>query len=71
MDDRCLRNVSSSQVIPCSIILSPEVLIRKEELLEDNVILLIIDTNMQYAHKTQYCSPERAARLLRHRAYNH
>ena len=41
--DRCLRNVNTGQVIPCSVRWIPEVLIMEAELLEDGEILLIID----------------------------
>ena len=41
--DRCLRNVNTSQVIPCSVRCIPEVLIMEEEPLEDGEIFLIID----------------------------
>ena len=42
--DRCLRNVNSGQVILCSSIWIPEVLIMEEEALEGDEIFLIIDT---------------------------
>ena len=41
--DRCLRNVNTGQVIPCSFRWIPEVLIVEKEPLEDGEILLIID----------------------------
>ena len=43
--DRCLRNVNTGQVIPCSVRWIPEVLIMEEEPLEDGGILLIIDAS--------------------------
>ena len=43
--DRCLRNVNSGQVIPCSVRWIPKVLIMEKELLEDGEILLIIDAS--------------------------
>ena len=41
--DRCLRNVNSSLVIPCFVWWIPAVLALEEKLLEDSKILLIID----------------------------
>ena len=40
--DRCVGNVNSGQVIPCSVRWIPEVLIMEEGPLEDDKILLII-----------------------------
>ena len=42
---RCLRNVNSGQVIPCSFRWIPKDLIIEEEALEDGEILLIIDAS--------------------------
>ena len=47
--DRCLRNVNTGQVIPCSARWIPEVLIMEEEPLEDGEILLIIDASERYS----------------------
>ena len=47
--DRCLRNVNTGQVIPCSVRWIPEVLIMEEEPLEDGEILLIIDASERYS----------------------
>ena len=41
--DRCLRNVNSGQIIPCSVSWIPEGLIVEEKPLEDGEILVIID----------------------------
>ena len=42
---RCLSNVNSGQVIPCSVRWIPEVLTMEEEPLEDGEILLIVDAS--------------------------
>ena len=47
--DRCLRNINTSQAIPCSVRWIPEVLIMEEEPLEDCEILLIIDASERYS----------------------
>ena len=47
--DRCLRNLNTGQVIPCSVRWIPEVLIMEEEPLEDCEILLIIDASERYS----------------------
>ena len=44
-EHRCLRNVNSGQVIPCSVGWIPEILIMEEELLKDGEILPIIDAS--------------------------
>ena len=54
--DRCLRNINSSEVIPCSVRWIPEVLIMEEEPLEDGEILLIIDGSEQYSRYAQWFS---------------
>ena len=56
--DRCLRNVNSGQVIPCSVRWILEVLIIEEEPLEDGEILLIIDASAQYSRYAQCVSAE-------------
>ena len=43
--NRCLRNVNTGQVIPCSVRWIPEVLIMEEEPTGDGEILLIIDVS--------------------------
>ena len=53
--DRCLRNVNTGQVIPCSVRWIPEVLIMEEEPLEDGEILLIIDASERYSRYAQCC----------------
>ena len=65
---RCLRNVNTGQVIPCSVRWIPEVLIMEEEPLEDGEILLIIDTSEQYSHYAQCFYVEQAARLPEHKS---
>ena len=47
--DRCLRNVNTGQVIPCSVRWIPEVSLMEEEPLENGEILLIIDASKQYS----------------------
>ena len=68
MHHRCLRNVNSGQVIPCSVRCIPEVLIMEEEAVVDGEILLIINTSEQYACYTLYFSAKKAARLLKHKS---
>ena len=68
--DRSLRNVSSGQVISCSIKWIPELLIMEEEPLEDGEILLIIDTSKQYSRYPQSLFAKQAARLLQHKSWN-
>ena len=69
--DRCLRNVNSCQVIPCSVRWIPEVLIIEEELLEDGEILLIIDARERYSRYAECFSAEQAARLPEHKLWDH
>ena len=47
--DKCLRNVNNSRVIPCSLRWIPEVLIMEEEPLEDGEILVISDASKRYS----------------------
>ena len=68
---RCLRNVNSSQVIPCFVWWIPEVLIMEEEPLEDGEIFLIIDASELYSCYTQWFSVEQAARLPEHKSWDH
>ena len=69
--DRCLRNVNSGQVIPCSVRWIPEVLIMEEEPLEDGEILLIIAASKRYSRYAQCFSAKQAARLSEHKSWNH
>ena len=69
--DRCLRNVNTGQVIPCSGKWIPEVLIMEEEPLEDGEILLIIDIREQYSRYALCFSTEQAARLPEHKSRDH
>ena len=69
--DRCLRNVNTVEVIPCSVRWIPEVLIMEEEPLEDGEILLIIDASEQYSSYAQCFSAKQAARLLEHKPWDH
>ena len=66
--NRCLRNVNSSQVIPGSVRWIPEVLIIQEEPLEDGKILLIIDISEQNSSYTECFSAKQAARLPEHKS---
>ena len=43
----------------------------EEEPLEDSKILLIIDTSEQYSRYAQCFSAEQAARLLKHKSWDH
>ena len=43
MRDRCLRNVNTGYIIPCSISSIASVLVMEEELVDDREMLLIID----------------------------
>ena len=56
--DRCLRNINSGLVIPCSVRWIPKVLIMEEEPLENSEILLIIDTSERYSRYSQCFSAE-------------
>ena len=69
--ERCLRNVNTGQVIPCSIRWIPEVLIVEEEPLEDDEILLIIDTSEGYSRYAECFSTEQVARLTTHKSWDH
>ena len=69
--DRCLRNVISGQVIPCSVRWIPEVVIMEEQPLEDGKILLIIDVSERYSRYTEYFSAKLAARLSEHKFWDH
>ena len=69
--DRCLRNVNTGQVIPCSVKWIPDVLIMEEEPLEDGEILLIIDASERYSRYAQCFSVEQAARLPEHKSWDH
>ena len=60
---RCLRNVNTGQVIPCSLWWNPQVLMMEEEPLEDGEILLIIEASEQYSRCAQCFSAEQVARL--------
>ena len=69
--DRCLRNINTGHVLPCSSRWIPEVLIMEEEPLKDVEILLIIDASELYSHYAQCFSTEQAARLPEHKSWNH
>ena len=64
--DRCLRNINTGQVIPCSVRWIPDVLVMEVEPLEDGEILLIINAREQYSRYAQCFSTEQAARLPEH-----
>ena len=66
----CMRNINSSQVIPCSIKWIAEVLIMVEEPLEDSKILQIIDAREQYDHYMPCFSLKQAARLLEQKCWD-
>ena len=69
--NRCLRNINTGQVIPCSVRWIPEVLIMEEEPLEDGEILLIIDASERCSRYAQCFSAEQAARLPEHKSCDH
>ena len=69
--ERCLRNVNTGQIIPCSVSWIPAVLIMEEEALEDGEILLIIDASEGYSRYAQCFSAEQAARLPEHKFWDH
>ena len=69
--DRCLRNVNTGPVIPCSVRWIPEVLIMEEEPLEDVEILLIIDASERYSHYAECFSAKQAARLPEHKSWDY
>ena len=56
--NRCLSNMNSGQVIPCSVRWIPEVFIMEEEPLEDAKILLSIDPSEKYSRYGQRSSAE-------------
>ena len=69
--DRCLTNINTGQVIPCSVRWIPEVLIMEEELQEDGKILPIIDASERYSRCTQCFSAKQAARLPKHKFWDY
>ena len=71
--DRCLRNVSTGQVIPCAIRWIPSILTLEleDEPLDDGDILLIINASKQYSRYAQYFSAQQADRLLKHKSWDH
>ena len=69
--DRCLRNVNTSQGISCSVRWIPGVLILEEKPLEDGEILLIIDKSERYFRCAQCFSAKQAARLPEHTSWDH
>ena len=71
--DRCLRNVSTGQVIPCAIRWIPSILTleAEDEPLDDGDILLIIDASERYFRYTQCFSAQQAARLPEHKSWDH
>ena len=62
-----MKNVNTGLVIPCLIRWIPDVVIMKQEPLEDDEILLIIEASEQYCGYTQCFSAEQAARLPKHK----
>ena len=70
MQYRCVRNITTGQVIPCSVRWIPEVLILAEEPLKDGEILLIIDTSERYCRYAECFSSEQAARLPKHKSWD-
>ena len=66
--DRCLRNVNRGQVISCSVRWIPDVLIMEQKALEDDEILLKIDTSEQYSRYAQCFSSKPTARLPKHKS---
>jgi len=71
--DRCLRNVSTGLVIPCSVQWIPTVSLinLEEEPLEDGEVLLILDVSERYSRYAQVFSAEQAARLPEHKSWDH
>jgi len=71
--DRCLRNATTGQVIPCAVRYIPSILLLdlEEELLEDGEILLIIDASERYSRYAQCFSAQQAARLPEHKPWDH
>ena len=71
--DRCLRNINTGQVIPCSIRWIPSIstLDFEEEPLEDGDLLLIIDTSQRYSRYAHYFSTQQAARLPEHKPWDY
>ena len=69
--ERCLRNVNTGQVMPCSLRWIPEVLIVEEEALDNGKILLMIDARERYSRYAQCFSAEQVARLPEHKSWHH
>ena len=69
--DRCLRNVNTGQVIPCSVRWIPEVLKMEEEPLEDSKVLVISNISERYSCYTTCLSAKEAARLSEHKSWDH
>ena len=71
--ERCLRNVETGLVIPCSVRWIPSVTlidIDVEPMLDGDV-LLILDVRERYNHYAQVFSVEQAARLPEHKPWDH
>ena len=66
--DSSLSNVSTSQVMPCSVTCIPLVLIMEAKPLENGKILQIMDASIRYSHYAQYFSAEQAARFSKHKS---
>jgi len=68
--DRCLRNVSTGLLIPCSVLWIPTVSLMnlEEEPLENKEVLQILDTRNHYFRYTQEFSIQQADRLPKHKS---
>jgi len=71
--ERCLRNVETGLVIPCSVRWIPSVILINIDVepMLDGDVLLILDVRERYNHYAQVFSAEQAARLPEHKAWDH
>ena len=69
VEAKCLRNVTTGLVIPCSVRYIPTVTVMdlEEEPLEDGEMLQIIDASERYSRYAQCVSAAQAARLPEHK----
>jgi hypothetical protein len=67
---RCLRNVVTGLILPCSVRMIPAISILDldNEPLEDGEVMLIIDASKRYNRYAQIFSTEQAARLPEHKS---
>jgi len=71
--ERCLRNMKTGLVIPCSMRWIPSVTLMNinNEPMVDRDVLLILDVRERYSRYAQVFSGEQAARLPEHKPWDH